>query len=173
MADKLIIDANEFRAALSPSLGEVELVQDVKPRSNPKKRPPAPQITDYWLVPNTKYRWEYNMLRYLRLGYSLERNGRFEAGYMHILSKVIKDDKSMFTTSSLTFVKEVSVQVSSSLGVLFTLLNDPSAGSTKNPKFGLAFVLTTITSPWTGFPKIRAWVDKYLPIDVSDEEKEK
>lgn len=159
------VDLSTLSQFLLPDLGEVTLAPYLSPGSNPPNlTPPAPAVTGSpSLIPSAAYRWNYNDVRYLRLGYVLQRDGEYESGEFDILSQAVRQasiNPKTYQEPRLAFSQTVLLSTGPSLGVEFSVATDSLSVSA--PQFGLAYAITNATP--AVYPTLRVFVIKLLPL---------
>jgi hypothetical protein len=160
------VDLQTLNTFLLPDLGEVILNPNITSGSPPPLTPSVPSImSSPELVPSSNYRWEYNSVRHLRMGYVLERGGFYETGEFDVISKAIYQaaiDPSTYIPSDLYFHQTVLRQTNGDVGVSFSVDTSVESDSLFSPQFGLTYrIISTLPA---AYPTVRVFIIKLLPI---------
>jgi len=148
---------------LHPDLGTVTLNPNLPVDETPPDPQPAPAVMVIpKLVPSSKYRWKYKDIRFLHLGYVLERNSSYKYGEIKLLSDQAttseEDPNATFTlptfTTSSTSLLNIGA-VNCTLSILQDSLSD-------EPQFGIAFQITHALP--NVYPTLRVFVMKLLTV---------
>jgi len=160
------VDLDVLNKFLNPDLGIVSLIPGLTlGNTEPTTLPTIPSVmVDFELVASTAYRWQYNQIRYLKLGYVLQRDGEFETGELDIISKAVKVSSinpETYVIPDIFVEQTITQQTGGALGVDITAMTD-SLSTLQEPRFGIAYKITNATP--TIFPTIRVFVLKLLPL---------
>lgn len=163
MTDVNLQTLNQY---ILPDLGIVTLNPALTTGNNPPDldMPPPSVMASFALVASTTYRWKYNDVRHLKMGYVLERNGLYEAGEFNVVSKAVYQvalDPTTYTPAPLYLNQTVLLQADGSLGVSFSVITDSL--SVSEPQFGLAYKITNALP--AEYPTLRVYLIKLLPTE--------
>lgn len=148
---------------LHPDLGTVTLNPNLPVDETPPDPQPDPAVmATPELVPSSKYRWKYKDIRFLHLGYILERDGYYEYGEIKLLSNQAitteEDPNVTFTppTFATSFASSLNTgTINCTLSILQDSLSD-------EPQFGIAYKITNALP--NVYPTLRVFVMKLLTV---------
>lgn len=174
------LDIDEFSEALTTALtfdmGKVSLIPGAKATAevDPTSLPTTPTVMgSAELVPSVRYRFPYYRVRYLLIGYFLERDGEYEVGDLEILSEapnVDPNDGSTFTPPTIHVRRRPSILTNGSgIGVEFGVAYDPDVG-VEAPVFGITYQIRVATP--SVFPTLRMFRKSTLAMEQIDTETE-
>ena len=156
----------EINKYLVPDLGFVTLNPYLTTEDNePFITPPPYVMPSPVLIPSSSYRWNYNDVRYLKMGYVLERNGSYESGELDLISKavhMVSLDPNTYVLPQLYLNQTVIQQTDGALGVSLSIQTDSL--SISEPQFGLAYQITNLLPDV--YPTLRVFIIKNLPTEV-------
>lgn len=159
------VDLDILNEYLLPDLGTIKLIPGLKVGSTEPSTIPSTVTVmgSAKLVASKKYRFSYNYFRFLRFGYILERNGKYEHGDFFITSKAVYKesvDPNNYTIPSI-FFGQTTMYSEGSLGVTLGAMTDPDSLKSE-PGFGITYQITN-ASP-NVFPTLRMYMIKGLPL---------
>ena len=153
---KIQLDLDDFmkglQEAANRTLGWVRLQppppQDDEPSQPAEDHDPPYVMAEPMLISSDKYRFDYEIIRYARFNYLLERDGIYEAGELNVLHdlEIIRNSSftvpNIYTSRLVRFAPETPPSpITGNLGVELTFIHDVYTTGTQ-PKFGLAFRIT-------------------------------
>lgn len=141
-----------LQEASNRTLGWVRLQppppQDDEPSQPPEDHDPPQVMAEPLLIESDKYRFDYEVIRYARFNYLLERDGIYEAGELNVLHdlEIIRNSSfsvpNIYTSRLVRFCPAAPLSpITGNLGVELIFVHDVLTTGTQ-PKFGLAYRIT-------------------------------
>jgi len=165
------IELEQFISTITQELGYTELRPGLVAGENidPESLATLPAVMpSFELVASLRYRYAYNSVRLLRLGYILKRDiANFEVGELQIISDQIpipigeEQDLSLFVAPTLSTIRTVTQTVGVAINVSLDMITDPKSIET-NPLMGVAYRIDDELP--AAFPSIRMYQMAALPL---------
>jgi len=112
-------------------------------------------MADYVLIDDSRYRFDYNNIRYARFNYLLERNGVYEAGELSVLQDLPAVRKDAFLLPNIETERLVRLCTADTqsplvgnLGVEFEFFHDPTTTYSPGVSENIGGVPTPVTTQY-------------------------